>query len=94
MKSILSPVEYVGHPDQTPPVRPSKTRNAVQTREERTQALIDNYRGSKDEFAMLKGVLCATHKMNYADELVFEGLLNGLMIAARMDELIIAARKG
>lgn len=70
----------------------SKTRNAAQTREERTQTLIDGYRDNPSEFAMLKGVLFAPHRMSYADQLVFDGLIDGLMIAKRMDEIIRKAR--
>lgn len=52
----------------------------------RTQALIESFRGNADEFAMLKGVLCASHVGNHADKQEFEAIFNGLMIAVRMDE--------
>ncbi len=53
----------------------------------RTQVMIDDFRGNSDEFAMLKGVLCAGNKMRGSAHEAYIGLFNLLMIASRLDEL-------
>lgn len=54
-----------------------------------TEALLASFRGLDDEFAMLKGVLCAGHALDYASpsHKKFYAVFNGNMIAARMDEI-------
>ena len=60
------------------------------TKTERTQQIIDYYRGLPDEFGMLKGLICATHAMTHADAGAFRELIATAQIAARMDELLRA----
>lgn len=77
----------------------------ILTREERTQAILDSFRGLECEFYMLKGLLCldgACHDGakkkggNYAEIAAersqFSQTFNGIMIAERMDELRSAVR--
>lgn len=64
----------------------------MMTKQERTQSIIDNFRGNDDEFAMLKGVLCADHKFDRESEKAFDELIDSMMIAERMDELQAQAR--
>lgn len=59
---------------------------------ERTQSIIDNFRGNSDAFAMLKGVLYAPHKLDPVGNKAYRELIDTLMIAMRMDELRAQAR--
>ena len=52
-----------------------------------TVDLINNFKGNKDEFNMLKGILCANHKLNSEDTKAFNGIFDTLMIAERLDTL-------
>lgn len=54
----------------------------------RTQSIIDNFRGNPDEFAMLKGVLCASHKFDRDGADAFRELVDAMMLAERLDEII------
>jgi len=54
---------------------------------ERTQALLDNFKGNKDEFMMLKGVLCAPHGLDSEGSQLFYALFDTIMIAERMDQI-------
>ncbi|KVO56589.1 hypothetical protein [Burkholderia stagnalis] len=56
-------------------------------KKERTQSIIENFRGNCDEFVMLKGVLCASHQFDSAGDKAYRELIDTLMIAKRMDEL-------
>lgn len=55
----------------------------------RTQCVIDTYRGLPGEFYMLKGLLCLdTVRIDGVDwRSRVNSMLDGLLIAARMDEL-------
>jgi len=72
----------------------------ILTREERTQAIIDGWRGLPGEFYMLKGLLClesavekcakarnGTRQECSAERDQFDAIYNSLMIASRMDEI-------
>ena len=53
----------------------------------RTQLLINNLRGSHNEFSKLQGILCMNHGWDYESIDVSRYLVNFMMIAQRMDEL-------
>lgn len=57
----------------------------MNAREKRTADVIDYYDGKPGEFLMLKGLLCLTHVDSCRPEAY--ALLDGIMIAKRMDEL-------
>jgi len=57
-------------------------------REKRTAALLQRYANHEDEFAMLKGVLCLTHSMDFIDGNKVRALIDTQAIARRMDALI------
>ncbi len=59
------------------------------TRQERTAKLIENFRGNKHEFEMLKGVLCMNHAFDCTttDFDLVESVFDDMMIASRMDEI-------
>lgn len=59
------------------------------TKQERTAKLIEDFRGNKHEFEMLKGVLCMGHPFDCTttDFDLVDSVFDGLMIASRMDEL-------
>lgn len=60
-------------------------------KQERTQAIINNFRDNRDEFQMLKGILCMIHcpeVYNFEKEHnTFKDLIDTGMIASRMDEI-------
>ncbi len=75
-------------------------KKLILTREERTQAIIDGWRGLPGEFYMLKGLICLERAVekgaekkssNYTDQRAerdqFEGTINMMMIAERMDKV-------
>lgn len=56
----------------------------------RTEAIIENFKGNADEFAMLKGILCLTNgpsRIDYKEYEKFSKLIDTQMIAKRMDEI-------
>ncbi|WP_334042672.1 hypothetical protein [Burkholderia ambifaria] len=57
------------------------------TKTERTQALIDQFRGNPGEFYMLKGVVCAGFRFD--DEVwgVYSELIDLVLIAQRMEAI-------
>lgn len=69
------------------------------TKTERTNILLNEYRGTHDEFSMLKGVLCmsqgychgnitpAEHERQRKAQRRIEAIFDGAMIARRMDEI-------
>jgi hypothetical protein len=59
------------------------------TKQERTAKLIEDFRGNKHEFQMLKGVLCMGHAFDCTttDFDLVESVFDGGMIASRMDEI-------
>lgn len=73
----------------------------ILTKEERTQSILDTFRGMENEFYMLKGLLCIDHGVDKAIEkktgekynLCFpdckalKGGFDSIMIAKRMDEI-------
>lgn len=73
----------------------------VLTKTERTQSIIDTFRGLPGEYMMLKGVLCIDHGVNKAieektgdryapfsaDRDALSGGFDSIMISTRMDEL-------
>lgn len=74
------------------------------TREQRTQIIIDGFRGLPDEFGMLKGLLCVDGVVSngardlgkdyldqWAERNHFHNAYDSVLIAARMDELRRAA---
>lgn len=74
------------------------TTKALLTTQERTQVVIDAWRGLPGELMMLKGLMCIEHTLQSAYEnkgaRFTEALaaadigLDRMMVAARMDELI------
>ncbi len=60
---------------------------------QRTETLLEGFRGNPDEFVMLKGVLCMALGLDYADEQKARSLFDTKMIAARMDAMNAAAIK-
>ena len=60
------------------------------TKTERTNALIEQFTGCPGEFYMLKGILCASHRIP-SDELNTKEVFDTMMIARRMDQLQEAA---
>jgi len=52
-------------------------------RTERTQKLIEKYKGLPGEFMMLKGLLCMSH----TNDKVLTNVLDGYLVAVRMDEI-------
>lgn len=67
-------------------VKQDQTRRA-----ERTRKLLADYLGNSDEFAMLKGVLCASHAQETDDAKTLHGLFDNILIAKRMDAINNAA---
>lgn len=63
------------------------TKRTLEDRTARTQSIIDNYRGLRNEFERLGGVLCAAHKFDRVARETYDNLIDGVMIAKRMDEL-------
>lgn len=61
----------------------------MNSRQKRTDAIIKHYRGLPGEWEMLKGLLCMTHPFDCsnADFKKLDACFDGLMIAARMDEI-------
>ncbi len=57
------------------------------TVEQRTQIIIEKYRGNRDEFKMLKGILCMNHGWDLVDDEKLYKLTDLTMIASRMDEI-------
>ena len=57
-------------------------------KEKNTAALLQAYAGNHDEFAMLKGVLCLTHTMDFIDNNKVRALIDTQAIARRLDALI------
>jgi hypothetical protein len=64
----------------------------AQARRERTDKIIDSFRGLKDEWGMLKGVLCADHTLEGEDRRTWDQLIDGVRVAERMDEIQNEAR--
>jgi hypothetical protein len=62
----------------------ARTSNAVKN----TKEIINRYRGKNSEFYMLKGLLVACHEMSYKDQEKFQKLVDTMLIAKRMDEII------
>ena len=58
---------------------------------ERTQIIIEKYRGNKDEYKMLKGILCMNHGWDIKDDMRLYELVDLNMIASRLDELNTAS---
>jgi hypothetical protein len=61
-----------------------------QARRDRTQKLIDNFRGKPGEFYMLKGILCADHGFDSVADPAYKKInlmFDMVMIAARMDNI-------
>lgn len=54
-----------------------------------TRKIIDSFRGLPGEWYMLKGLLCADRSMEYnsLEYKAYNSVVNGVMIASRMDEL-------
>ena len=61
---------------------------ANKTQQQRTQDVIDYFRGLPGEWGMLKGLLCMEHALTGEALHHVEGLFDRLMIAKRMDEII------
>lgn len=57
------------------------------TTEQRTQVIIEKYRGNKHEFQMLKGILCMNHGWDIEDDVKLYALIDNTMIAERLDEI-------
>lgn len=56
-------------------------------RNRRTMCLLNRMRGLKDEFAMLKGVLCMDHQQSIEDSKIIDNCFDNLLIANRLDEM-------
>jgi len=54
---------------------------------DRTKLLLANFKGNKDEFMMLKGILCAPHGLDPVGVRRFYDLFDTIMIAERMDQI-------
>jgi hypothetical protein len=52
-------------------------------KQKRTATLIEKYKNLPGEYYMLKGLLCMSH----TNDRVLSDVLDGIMIAVRMDEL-------
>lgn len=75
--------------DQTLPynsVKREELRHEA-ARNRRTIALLARMRGLKDEFAMLKGVLCMSHNQSIEDSRLIEDCFDNLLIASRLDAM-------
>ena len=53
----------------------------------RTVQMLKRYRGLRDEFEMLKGVMCAPFGLPPGDYEIADQVFDGGMIAARMDAI-------
>ncbi len=53
----------------------------------RTQLVINNLKGSHNEFSKLQGILCMNHGWDYESVASSRDLVNFIMIAQRMDEI-------
>lgn len=51
------------------------------------RAIIADFQGNKDEFYMLKGLLCMTHKLEYAQTKKVYKVIDTVTIAQRMDDI-------
>lgn len=62
---------------------------ATKETKERTQKLIEHFRGKPGEWDMLKGVLCVDHVFEYDSEVQknWDATIDKMMIAARMDAI-------
>ena len=58
---------------------------------QRTQVIIEKYRGNKDEYKMLKGILCMNHGWDIEDDMKLHELVDFNMIASRLDEMNIVS---
>ena len=56
-------------------------------RQRRTDALLKRMHGLRDEFAMLKGVMCACHQQVYPDAALIESMFDNSRIAQRLDQM-------
>ncbi|KKK89962.1 hypothetical protein LCGC14_1145100 [marine sediment metagenome] len=54
---------------------------------QRTQVIIEKYRGNKDEYKMLKGILCMNHGWDTEDDMKLCELVDLDMIVSRLNEL-------
>lgn len=59
----------------------------IKANQKRAQAIIETFRGNSDEFAMLKGILCASHGLDYKASLELRKVICSNTIARRMDEM-------
>ena len=82
--------------DTTPGLQSSQQTAA----QRRTTALLCSFAGNRDEFMMLKGVLCMAHGLEGTHANLAHSVFDMAMIAARMDAINAAtidafnARKG
>lgn len=65
-------------------------KKSEQARNARTDKLLAHFRGIKNEFGILHGILCMTHPFKSCSDdgwMEANNLFDGLRIAARLDEL-------
>ena len=58
------------------------------TKEQRTRMILDRERGKPHEFSRLHVLLCMDFGWEAQDQQKLQELIDGVMIAARMDEII------
>lgn len=59
----------------------------AQDAKKNTEMLLHLYRPMPDEYAMLHGVLCASHALDREGQNLFDTPYDSMMIARRMDEI-------